>query len=69
MFGGMELARLPNFAPEESARSAQQKDFIEAIRKADGLVIGWQACGVTLQSIRGIVHALKGWPTPVGITV
>lgn len=37
-----------------------------------GLVVvaaGWQACGVTLQALRGIVHAMRGWPTPIGITV
>ncbi|HEX8446917.1 MAG TPA: NADPH-dependent FMN reductase [Sphingomonas sp.] len=41
-------------------------------RRAVGLVVtaaGWQACGVTLQALRGIVHAMRGWPTPVGITV
>jgi FMN reductase len=30
---------------------------------------GWQGCGVTLQSLRGIIHALRGWPTPLGIAV
>lgn len=41
-------------------------------RRAVGLVVtaaGWQACGVTLQALRGIVHAMRGWPTPVGIIV
>lgn len=40
--------------------------------RAVGLVVvaaGWQACGVTLQALRAIVHALRGWPTPMGITV
>jgi FMN reductase len=40
--------------------------------RAVGLVVtaaGWQACGVTLQALRGIVHALRGWPTPLGIAV
>jgi FMN reductase len=29
---------------------------------------GWQACGTTLSALRTIVHALRGWPTPLGIT-
>jgi FMN reductase len=27
---------------------------------------GWQATASTLSSIRAIVHALRGWPTPLG---
>jgi FMN reductase len=112
MFGGGELAALPHFAPEAPERSPEQRAFVEAVRQADGLVIGspgyhggvsglvknaidlledlredsrsyfdqravglvvvaagWQACGVTLQAMRGIVHAMRGWPTPLGITV
>ena len=37
-----------------------------------GLVVtaaGWQACGVTLTSLRSVVHAMRGWPTPMGIVV
>src|SRR4030095_11978883 len=30
---------------------------------------GWQAGGVTLAALRGIVHAMRGWPTPVGIAI
>jgi FMN reductase len=30
---------------------------------------GWQATVSTLTSLRGIVHALRGWPTPLGATV
>ena len=40
--------------------------------RAVGLIVtaaGWQACGVTLTSMRGIVHSMRGWPTPQGITV
>ncbi len=112
MFAGADLAALPHFAPEQSARTAPQQDFVDAVRRCDGLVIGtpgyhagisglvknaidlledlrederpyfegravglvvvaagWQACGVTLQALRGVVHAMRGWPTPVGITV
>jgi len=30
---------------------------------------GWQATGSTLLALRSIVHALRGWPTPLGATV
>jgi FMN reductase len=110
MFGGADLAALPHFAPEQAARTPEQTAFVQAVREADGLVIGspgyhggvsglvknaldlledlrgdsrvyfdgravglvvtaagWQAGGVTLQALRGIVHAMRGWPTPLGI--
>ncbi len=37
-----------------------------------GLIVcaaGWQATGITLSSMRDIVFALRGWPTPIGLTV
>lgn len=37
-----------------------------------GLVVtaaGWQGCGTTLSALRDVVHAMRGWPTPVGITI
>jgi FMN reductase len=40
--------------------------------RAVGLIVvaaGWQACGTTLSALRAIVHAMRGWPTPLGITV
>lgn len=30
---------------------------------------GWQATGSVLAALRSIVHALRGWPTPMGIAV
>jgi len=27
---------------------------------------GWQAAGTTLMALRGIIHAMRGWPTPLG---
>lgn len=30
---------------------------------------GWQAAIATLTNLRGIVHALRGWPTPLGVTI
>lgn len=37
-----------------------------------GLVVtayGWQATGTTLASLRSIIHALRGWPTPMGVAI
>lgn len=37
-----------------------------------GLIVtayGWQATGSTLAAMRSIVHALRGWPTPLGAAV
>lgn len=53
-------------------------DYIEETAKdtrvyLDGLPVGliatafgWQATGSTLATLRSIVHALRGWPTPLG---
>jgi FMN reductase len=112
LFGGLELAKLPHFAPDAPERTPEQAEFVGAVRAASGLVIatpgyhggvsglvknaidliedtrkdarvyfdgmpvglivaagGWQAGGVTLTALRSIVHAMRGWPTPTGITV
>ena len=37
--------------------------------RAVGLIVtadGWQATGTALMSLRAIVHAMRGWPTPLG---
>jgi len=37
--------------------------------RAVGCIItadGWQAAGTTLTTLRSIIHALRGWPTPFG---
>jgi FMN reductase len=56
-------------------------DYVEDLRGDDrpyfhGLPVGciavaygWQATVTTLQSLRQTVHALRGWPTPLGATV
>lgn len=56
-------------------------DYIEDLRddvrpyldsRAVGCVAtahGWQAAVTTLTSLRSIVHALRGWPTPLGAAV
>lgn len=112
MFDGPTLARLPHFNPAGAGRTADERALLDAVRGADGLVIGspgyhagvsgvvknaidlledtrqdpriyfdglpvalvvsaagWQAGGVTLAALRGIVHAMRGWPTPLGITL
>jgi FMN reductase len=40
--------------------------------RAVGLIVcgyGWQSTGVVLAAFRSIVHALRGWPTPMGVAV
>jgi FMN reductase len=40
--------------------------------RAVGLIAvaaGWQATGTTLATLRSITHALRGWPTPMAVTV
>ena len=56
-------------------------DYIEETAKdtrvyLDGLPVGlivtaygWQATGSTLATMRSIVHALRGWPTPLGAAI
>jgi FMN reductase len=56
-------------------------DYVEDLSRDDrcyfdGLPIGciataagWQAAVVTLTQLRSIAHALRGWPTPLGVAV
>jgi FMN reductase len=56
-------------------------DYVEDMAKDDrpyfegravGLIAvaaGWQATGTTLATLRAITHALRGWPTPMAVTV
>ncbi|HEV3483049.1 MAG TPA: NADPH-dependent FMN reductase [Candidatus Acidoferrales bacterium] len=112
LFGGAFLSHLPHFAPENRERNDQQRQFLEMVRKSDGVIVaspgyhggvsglvknaldlledlreddpcyldgravgcivtaaGWQACVSTLMALRSIVHALRGWPTPLGATL
>jgi FMN reductase len=53
---------------EETARDP--RPYLDGV--PIGLVVtayGWQATGSTLVALRSIVHALRGWPTPLGVTV
>ncbi len=56
-------------------------DWVEELRGEErpyfdgrpvGLIVvadGWQATITTLTSLRSIVHALRGWPTPLGVAI
>jgi FMN reductase len=56
-------------------------DYIEELRddervyldgRAVGLIVsayGWQATTTTLMGLRAVVHSLRGWPTPLGVTI
>lgn len=56
-------------------------DYVEDLRdsnppyldgRAAGCIVcaaGWQATTSTLLSLRAVVHALRGWPTPLGVTI
>lgn len=53
---------------EETARDV--RPYLDGLPV--GLIVtayGWQATGSTLATLRAIVHALRGWPTPLGVTV
>lgn len=112
LFDGPFLSRLPIFAPENGERTTEQRQLVDMVRQADGLIVaspgyhgglsglvknaldlledlredkrsyldgravgcivaagGWQAAVTTLESLRAVVHALRGWPTPFGATL
>jgi FMN reductase len=112
LFGGAFLAGLPHYDPRCPTDNAEQVRMVEAVRKADGLIVatpgyhgsisglvknaldcledlrddarpyfdgravgcivtaaGAQAGGSTLAALRGIIHAMRGWPTPFGATL
>ena len=109
VFPGTFLVRMPIYSPEHIERNQEQRELVEAVRRADGLILaspgyhggisglvknaldlledlrddrrcylegravgciitagGWQTVGSALTSLRSIVHALRGWPTPLG---
>ena len=111
LFTGAAI-ELPVYSPERPARGAAALRLVEAMRRADGLLIaspayhggvsgliknaldyaedlsgdrrpyldgravgciataaGWQGVAGALASMRSVVHALRGWPTPMGVGV
>ncbi|KVE38210.1 NADPH-dependent FMN reductase [Burkholderia sp. TSV86] len=49
---------------------ADERPYLDG--RAVGCIVtayGWRAAGTVLTSLRSIVHALRGWPTPFGATV
>ncbi len=49
---------------------ADERPYLDG--RAVGVIVtasGWQASGTTLVSVRSAIHALRGWPTPFGVTV
>jgi len=109
VFSGPDI-NLPMYAPEIPERDEKAVKLIEALRRADGVIIaspgyhgsisglvknaldyvedtrhdprvyfdgmavgcitaayGFQAAVVTLTMLRSITHALRGWPTPLGV--
>lgn len=112
MFGGAFLSRLPLYVPRAHERTSEEGEFVEAVRRADGLLIaspgyhgsisglvknaldlleetasdprvylsglpvgliatayGSQATGGAIAALRSVVHALRGWPTPLAAAV
>jgi FMN reductase len=103
---------LPLYAPENAARTESATQLVDALRRADGVIVaspgyhgslsgliknaldytedmrvdehpyfegravgliacaaGPQAAGSTLAALRSIAHALRGWPSPLGVTI
>ncbi len=71
----------PGYHGTISGRVPDARDYLEDLSKDDrpyldgravGLIataFGDQASMSTMQTLRSIVHALRGWPTPMGATV
>ena len=69
------------YAPHLPERSPRAQRLVEELRAAQtpylearavGYIVtaaGWQATATTLAALRSIVHALRGWPTPLGVTI
>jgi FMN reductase len=70
----------PGYHGSVSGMIKNALDGLEGLREAerpylDGRAVGcivtadgWQAGGTVLLALRTIVHALRGWPTPLGVT-
>lgn len=111
LFSGPALD-IPLYAPERSARTPEAAALLDALRQADGVILGspgyhggvsglvknvldyaedlrddprcyledravgcvgtgggWQGATAALAALRSIVHALRGWNTPLGVAI
>ena len=71
----------PSYHGSVSGLVKNALDYIEDLRGdarvyLDGLAVGlivcaggWQGAGQTLSAMRSIVHAVRGWPTPLGALI
>ena len=71
----------PGYHGDVSGLVKNAIDWVEELRtdarpyfdsRPVGLIVvaaGWQATVTTLSSLRSIVHALRGWPTPFGLAI
>jgi FMN reductase len=112
LFDGPTLDSLPHYAPEKPDRCVAAQDLVDAVRKADGIIVatpgyhgtisglvknaldytedlredenpyfagrpvgviatgaGWQGTVSAMEALRSVVHALRGWPTPLGAAI
>jgi FMN reductase len=75
------LIASPGYHGSMSGLIKNALDYIEDLRQdsrcyLDGRAVGsivcaygWQATGTTLVALRSVIHALRGWPTPLGVTI
>lgn len=75
------IVATPGFHGGPSGLIKNALDYIEELRtdarpyldgRAVGCIVcasGWQATATTLVAMRSTVHALRGWPTPLGVTI
>ena len=112
MFDGPTLEKMPHYAPERPERADEARALVEAVRRADGVIVatpgyhgtisglvknaldytedvreddrpyfadrpvgciatgaGWQGTVSAMEALRSVVHALRGWPTPLGAAI
>ena len=75
------LVSSPGYHGSISGLIKNALDYVEDMRGDDAVYFdgravgcvasayGWQATGSTLAALRSIAHALRGWPTPVGVAI
>lgn len=75
------LIASPGYHGSVSGLLKNALDYVEDMRtdtrvylegRAVGCIVcaqGWQATGSTIAALRSIVHALRGWPTPLGVAI